>query len=455
MTNADDLANVTSCKFPENPYCQYEKERLSHLMIRLESSLSLCGRFNLNEAELKLLAKAMIPIKLTDIIDTAKALRGNFPSEAHQVQPKYDALLEKCHSLLEGIAELKFPPVKPRWADFTDAGPGVACNNFEVQFKDDYRIRLHSSRGNSSDNEAERTNSAIGDSIVDGATLQWNKHKRFDGLSDEDISKLTVKEFEEHETDRMEKNACCTAAESKQQVPGYHYITNVLNFIERHYRIGELYMEYIRDGCRENGEDSDIYIYKAGTISSDNVEQLKEVSSRYCVEEKDVASYVKHLEELKMMSAIRENERRKKREKECSKTYENYDWNTLIDSGKLNSLKVMELDKYLKRHDLSTIGKKEDKIKRIKADFYINRTNDAAIDAETSDDDTLSGDGESDSDDDEVLQIIPEGDEDDNSTEGMSEDSDEEIANLPTIRSRRAASFPHARYCTKTIMFIN
>jgi hypothetical protein len=106
-----------------------------------------------------------------------------------------------------------------------------------------------------------------------------------------------VKEFEEHETDRMEKNAwycaneirnrvdgapvfnefikcyltpkqspfffnkeylkqfqSCTAAESKQQVPAYHYITNVLNFIERHYRIGELYMEYIRDGCRENGE---------------------------------------------------------------------------------------------------------------------------------------------------------------------------------------------------------
>jgi hypothetical protein len=130
-----------------------------------------------------------------------------------------------------------------------------------------------------------------------------------------------------------------------------------------------------------------------------------------------------------MMSAIRENERRKKREKDCSKTYEGYDWNTLIDSGKLNSLKVMELDKYLKRHDLTIIGKKEDKIKRIKADFYINRNNDAAIDAETSDDDTLSGDGESDSDDDEVLQIIPEGDEDDNSTEGMSEDFDEEIAN--------------------------
>jgi hypothetical protein len=66
------------------------------------------------------------------------------------------------------------------------------------------------------------------------------------------------------------------------------------------------------------------------------------------------------------MSAIRENERRKKREKECSKTYEDYDWNTLIDSGKLNSLKVMELDKYLKRHDLTTTGKKRIKSNELK-----------------------------------------------------------------------------------------
>lgn len=190
-------------------------------------------------------------------------------------------------------------------------------------------------------------------------------------------------------------------------------------------------------------------LFKAGTISSNNVEKLKEVSSRVCVEEKYVASYVKHLEELKTVSAIRENERRKNREKECSKTYEDYDWNTLVDSGKLNSLKVKELDKYLKRHDLSTIGKKEDKIKRIKADFYINRNNNATIDAETSDDDTSSGDGESDSesDDDEVLQIIPEGDKGDNSDAGMSsDDSDEEIENLPRRRGKRAASFPHSRY---------
>ncbi len=61
---------------------------------------------------------------------------------------------------------------------------------------------------------------------------------------------------------------------------------------------------------------------------------------------------------------------------------------------------------------------------------------------ETSNDETSSGDDESDSD--EVLQIIP--DEDDNSAVGMSENFGEEIASLPTGCGRRAASFPHARY---------
>ena len=35
------------------------------------------------------------------------------------------------------------PPVKPRWADFTDAGPGVGCSNFEVRFRDAELALIH------------------------------------------------------------------------------------------------------------------------------------------------------------------------------------------------------------------------------------------------------------------------------------------------------------------------
>ena len=52
------------------------------------------------------------------------------------------------------------------------------------------------SRGDSGQNEAERTNSAIGDAVVDGATIEWDKFKQFESLSEEEIEALSVKEYE-------------------------------------------------------------------------------------------------------------------------------------------------------------------------------------------------------------------------------------------------------------------
>ena len=66
---------------------------------------------------------------------------------------------------------MKLPVVKPRWFENSDAGPGVRVSNFEVRFRDadltllyerDHPCRVHSARGSSGDNEAERTHSAIG-----------------------------------------------------------------------------------------------------------------------------------------------------------------------------------------------------------------------------------------------------------------------------------------------------
>ena len=220
---------------------------------------------------------------------------------------EYRKYIETCNGLLDKLADVKLPAVKPRWADFTDAGPGVGCSNFEVRFRDaefaifhnsDYRIRLHPSRDNSADNEAERTNSAIADSIVDGSTLQWEKYGKFDGLNDDEISKLTVSEYDENEKKKMEKNAWYCAEEirkridgapvfndiihlfltersntfffnktylvqyntassipQKQSVPGYHCITKVMTFFEKHYHNGELYFEYIKEGCLETNQE--------------------------------------------------------------------------------------------------------------------------------------------------------------------------------------------------------
>ena len=37
---------------------------------------------------------------------------------------------------------------------------------------------------------------------------------------------------------------------TKKETPGYFYIMKILKFIEEHYRVGDLYMEYIKDGLK-------------------------------------------------------------------------------------------------------------------------------------------------------------------------------------------------------------
>lgn len=136
-------------------------------------------------------------------------------------------VLRKANHILEHIAELKLPPVKPNWADLTDAGPGVGVSNYEVRFRDaelacvhrsDYRVRVHRSHGDSGQNEAERTNSAIGDSVVDGSTIDWNFYKRFDDLRDKEIAEMTPSDFEIYKKNRMSKNAWRVAEILRERV---------------------------------------------------------------------------------------------------------------------------------------------------------------------------------------------------------------------------------------------
>ena len=55
--------------------------------------------------------------------------------------------------------------------------------------------------------KAERTNSAIGDSVVDGSTIDWNFYERFDDLTDKDIVEMTQSDFKIYQKNSMSKNA--------------------------------------------------------------------------------------------------------------------------------------------------------------------------------------------------------------------------------------------------------
>ena len=129
---------------------------------------------------------------------------------------EYNAITAKLSDILYQVNDIGPVGAKPRWCDLSDAGPGVAVSNFDVQFRDaklarmwgsEYRIRLRLTRNDSHSNEAERTNSAIADSVVNGQTVEWSFQKLFDVIIDGKIEAMTLKEFERHQDKRMKLNA--------------------------------------------------------------------------------------------------------------------------------------------------------------------------------------------------------------------------------------------------------
>lgn len=105
----------------------------------------------------------------------------------------------------------------------------MGVSNFEVRFRDaelaiiynfDLRCRVHRSREDSGQYETERTNSAIADSVVDGGTINLEKENKFDGISEENIQNMSVKDYEEYERNRMETNAWFVANKVTKRIDG-------------------------------------------------------------------------------------------------------------------------------------------------------------------------------------------------------------------------------------------
>ena len=85
----------------------------------------------------------------------------------------------------------------------TDAGPGVGVSNVEVKYRDieiaringwTHLKRVHRASHDSGQNEAKRSNAAIGEALVTGQTIKWNYVQATDGLSNEQIDLLSIAE---------------------------------------------------------------------------------------------------------------------------------------------------------------------------------------------------------------------------------------------------------------------
>lgn len=111
-------------------------------------------------------------------------------------------------------------------------------------------------------------------------------------------------------------------------------------------------------------------LYEQNAISADNPNTVAAFCATYNVEEKDVIEYLGHLNDINIRKDIRTREANEKRRLEEELTYKDSKWGTRIENGKVEKLKVRQLDLYLKEHGLTTVGLKLDKIKAIRCHYF-------------------------------------------------------------------------------------
>ena len=160
---------------------------------------------DISTAEKDIFCKRIFPLVVANLKEKMQSLVNLLKAcqfSDVQIRESIDSIKTSCTGLFEVLDDLKLPPVFPIQCDLTDAGPGVRVSNFLVHFRDAeharmygfiYRITVHRSRGDSGQNEAERTNSAIADNIVDGATLPWGMKKGFKGCLKTTLKKCLQK----------------------------------------------------------------------------------------------------------------------------------------------------------------------------------------------------------------------------------------------------------------------
>jgi hypothetical protein len=106
-------------------------------------------------------------------------------------------------------------------------------------------------------------------------------------------------------------------------------------------------------------------LFKNKEITLSDSDKIADFAVKFCVQEEYVVEYLQHLQNLDILQSIRQRSRNVEKQEKLDKTYADYDWVALTESGKLGKLVLTELNKYLKHHGLQVLGNKKDKVKAI------------------------------------------------------------------------------------------
>lgn len=296
-TTEEDLFSLSS---GEQIFVTYEKNRFNHLLTQL-SSFVILWQQNKEMTSFDRSETLRTYISLQDLMNTCKEISLDNISPDDMVQ-SIRQLVQQCERFMELVVPI-VPKIKPFISELTDAGPGVGVSNHQVKFRfaelyilqySESRIRVHRAPGDSGQNEAERTNSYIGDALVDGAALEWQHFKIFDGYSPSDIDEMSFDDVQRHISDITVKNswavandislriddepapgssflrstvvkpisehffqnctemmcyAQCKSEITKKDVPGHGYFDLIFNFIEDHCRVGKYFIDFQTQYC--------------------------------------------------------------------------------------------------------------------------------------------------------------------------------------------------------------
>ena len=112
--------------------------------------------------------------------------------------------------------------------------------------------------------------------------------------------------------------------------------------------------------------------FASGVLRADDPESIQAFSRQFVVEEEYVKEYLNNILCLSRVEEIRKKQRSRDKKAQQEKSYDQYNWKELASSKEmLSKLKVNELEKYLKKHQLSVFGLKKDKITRIMAHVHM------------------------------------------------------------------------------------
>jgi hypothetical protein len=266
------------------------------------------------------------------------------------------------------------------------------------------------------ENESERTNAAIGNALCDGGPLPWDHFKAF---PDGNLDNISLEHYKDTLDAIAKQNAWYVCDEVvarmddaprpgcrdflkgyvttrpnemffwdknhlmdyvhkpktlKSTAPGHGYYSKLDKFIDAHFEVGELIVEFLKERCHETGVcdfcengwtglklrqvpkpypnyDSSFHylhvaetpitnddgtqrkiddfqpraqmkrLYAQGSLSNSDPDSITNFSSRYIIPEELVRKYVCHLEELNFQKAKRKASREEVTTKGKEKTY--------------------------------------------------------------------------------------------------------------------------------------